>query len=835
MFRATVRSLLARKLRLVLSGIAIILGVGFVAGSFILTDTIGQVFDNIFSNANQKVSVVVRGKETAVSNDRQPVPASLLATVRALPGVAAAEPEIGGYAQLVDNKGKTYPYHNGPPALGFAFDTNQKVSQDNLVQGRAPAGPDEVVIDKHTADQTHYRVGDVAPVLTRLARQNYHIVGIYQLGTSDNQGGASLIGFDVATAQKVLGRSGEYDAINIAADSSVSGTQLIREVTPILPASTEAVTGSQEAKDSANDIKEGLKGFQTFLLVFGGVALFVGAFIIFNTFSMLIGQRIRELALLRAVGAGRGQVIRSVLIEAIVIGAIGTTIGLAVGIGFAVGLPALVKAIGGGDIPHGSLVFAPRTFIASYAVGIGITALAALVPAIRASRIPPVAALRDAVLPSASLKRSAIIGGSMVVLGILALIPGLRGTLGLLGLGAVLIFLGVTVLSPIIARPVVRLVSAPFMRGVPGRLGRLNAIRNPRRTSTTAGALMIGIALISAASVLGSSIKTSIHVVVNGAFAADFDVASKSFDAGLTPSIATQLRQQPQIGQVDELGFAPALIDSHKVGEVTGLPGSAINRTVALKRYSGSIALGPGQILVDRSTADKYSYKPGQQLTVQYERGPAHPLTLTGIYNDNQLAGPVLVDQGERANFPDRLDGVILVKGAPGVPMSKVQAAIEGVTKNYPIAKVQTRAEFIGGVVNSINGFLAFITGLLIFSVAIAVIGIVNTLVLSVIERTRELGLLRAVGLGRTQMRNMIRVESIIVAVYGAVLGLVVGCALGVAIVKALHKQGFDHLTFPVVTLIALVLTAAFFGLIAAIWPARRAARLDVLSAIATE
>jgi putative ABC transport system permease protein len=833
MFHATLRSLLARKLRLVLSGVAIILGVGFVAGSFILTDTIGHVFDHLFAQANKKVAVVIRGKETEVSSERQPVPAALLATIRQLPGVAAAEPQVGGDAHLLDKK--SYPYQNGPPGLGFAFDPNRTVSEDNITEGRAPSGPDEIVIDAKTARNTHYHVGDTTPVITHLERKDYRIVGIYIEGTTGNQGGASLIGFDLPTAQKVLGRPGEYDVINIAARDNTSGKELIRELSTVLPSSVEAVTGSQQAKDNANDIKEGLKFFQTFLLVFGGVALFVGAFIIFNTFSMLIGQRIRELALFRAVGASRAQVIGSVLIEAVVVGAIGTTLGLGLGIGFAVGLPALVKALGGGEFPHGALVFAPRTFIASYVVGIGITALAALVPAFRASRIPPVAALRDAVLPSASLKRAAVIGGPMTLIGILLMIPGLKGTLGLLGLGAVLIFLGVTVLSPIIARPVVRVVSTPFMRGVPGRLGRLNALRNPRRTSTTAGALMIGIALISAASVLGTSVKTSIHHVVEGAFAADFDVATKSFDGGVPTIVAAQLRKQPEIAQVDALRFSPALIDGHKIGEVTALPASAIDRTVEVKPFRGDIKIAPGKILTDRTTAEKYKWQVGQSLTVRYERGDQHTLSLTGIYADNQLAGPVLVDETEATNFVQREDGVLLVKGAPGVPIANVRKAIENVANGYPTVKVQSRAEFIGDTVGFINGFLAFITGLLIFSVAIAVVGIVNTLVLSVIERTRELGLLRAVGLNRLPMWWMICVESVIVAIYGAVLGLIVGSALGVAIVKALHKQGIDALSVPIPTLIGLIVMAGLFGIIAGIGPGVRAARLDVLKAIATE
>ena len=332
MYRATIKSLLARKLRLVLSGVAVILGVAFIAGSLILTDTIGNVFDALFASANQKIAVVVRGKETAVSSNRNPVPASLLPKLRQVPGVAAAEPNIGGYAQLLDKKGKTYPYHNGPPAIGFAFDPDRAVSEDNLVQGRAPTGPDEIAIDQHTASETHYHVGDIAPVFSRLPRKDYRIVGIYVEGTTSNQGGASLIAFDQATAQRVLGRPGEYDAIQIARQSDVSEQEVLRNVAAVLPDTTEAVTGKQEAKDEADEIKGGfVKFFKIVLLIFGGVAVFVGAFIIFNTFSMLIGQRIRELALFRALGASRGQVIRSVLVEAVVVGAVGATIGLGFG------------------------------------------------------------------------------------------------------------------------------------------------------------------------------------------------------------------------------------------------------------------------------------------------------------------------------------------------------------------------------------------------------------------------------------------------------------------------------------------------------------------------
>ncbi|MDX6287220.1 MAG: putative transport system permease protein [Frankiales bacterium] len=834
MLHATLRSLLARKLRLVLSGIAIILGVATVAGSFVLTDTIGKVFDDIFSKGLEKTAVVVRGEKTDVSDQRSTVPASLVTAVKAVPGVEAAFGGVTGYAQLVDKKGKTYPYHNGPPAIGFSFDSDTRIAGEQIRQGRPPAGPDEIVIDQFTAKKLHYVVGDRVPVLSLHPRKTYTIVGIFTSGDNENTGGASLVAFDPTTAQAVLGRPGEVDQIFIGGASGVSDTELRSRVATVLPKGVEAVTGKQQASDQADEIKQGLTFFLTFLLIFAGISLFVGAFIIFNTFSMLVAQRVRELALMRAIGASRRQVVNAVLVEAVVIGFIASTIGLGVGVLLAIGLRALLDAFGGGGLPNGSLVIAPRTIITSYAVGVLVTAVAALVPARRAARIPPMAALRDAALPDPSLRRSTITGSLLLVLGVLALVPGLQGNFPLLGVGAIFVFLGVAGLSPLLARPVVRLLSWPFQRKVPGRLGRRNAMRNPRRTSTTAGALMIGLALVSAVSVLGASLKTSIGHVIDRAFAADFVVQSKSFDGGVPPAVGNALEKKSEFAQVDRLAFGPAKVGGNKTF-LTALPNRAIGVTVALARVSGDLRLGPGQLLVDKSTAKSHSWKVGQQLTVVYERGSPHQLTLAGTYKDNGLAGPYLVDEGERTNFLQRLDGVLLVKTAPGVSPDAARAALTDVVKDYPNDEVKNRKEFIGQTVDSINGLLAFITALLILSVLIAVIGIINTLALSVIERTRELGLLRAVGLSRRQTRSMIRTEAIVVALFGAVLGLVVGTALGVAITKALADQGVDSLTFPWVRMIVFVVVAALAGILAAILPARRASRLNVLDAIATE
>jgi putative ABC transport system permease protein len=831
--RTTLRNLFARKLRLVLSGVAVVLGVAFVVGSLVLTDTLGNVFDHIFASANAKVAVVVRGDKASVGDSRYLVPEATLARVRAVPGVAAASGQTSGYAQLVDRHGKAYPRQNGPPAIGLSYDSNPRLSATRFTSGRGPRQTDEIAVDEATATATGYRVGDLVPVLSLLPRQDYRISGIFTVGGNVNEGGASLILFTPAQAQRVMNQPGSFNTIDVAVGTGVSDAELRDRIAAILPTRTQAVTGTQQAQDSANQIKQGLSFFNTFLLVFAAVALFVGAFIIFNTFSMLVAQRQREMAMLRALGASRRQVVGSVLLEAGVVGTVAATVGFVVGLLIAIGLRALVGHLGGGPLPNGSLVVAPRTVIAAYVVGIVITAAAAYVPARRAARIPPVAALQDAQVADVSRRRSAVTGAVLLVGGIALLVPGLRGQLLLLAVGAVATFLGVAALSPLVARPVAGFLGLPFQRRVPGALGRRNAMRNPRRTSATAGALMVGLALVSAVSILGSSLKTSVHQVVDQTFAADLDVQSTS-GSGLTPALGTKIAAIPGVGETDPLSFAAAKVGGTNQS-VTALPGRAIGRTVVVVRQAGSMALGPGTMLVASDTAQHHHWRVGERLAVQYGRGVAHPLTLAGLYKANSLAGSVLVDLSERRNFPNQLDAVILIKYTHGADGAAVEKAVRAVTAPYPNAEVQTKAQFIGSQLNQIDALLNFVTALLGLSVAIAVLGIVNTLALSVIERTRELGLLRAVGLSRPQLRRMIRSESVIVAVYGALLGTVVGTGLGIAITEALRGQGVTALSFPIPRMVAFIIVAALAGVIAAIWPARRAARLNVLDAIASE
>jgi putative ABC transport system permease protein len=831
--RTTFRNLFARKLRLVLSGIAVVLGVAFVVGSLVLTDTLGNVFDHIFSSASTKVAVVVRGTKAPVGDDRRLVPESVVTLVRRVPGVEAAVGATAGYAQIVDKHGKAYPHFNGPPALGLSYDPDPRLSSVEFTAGHGPRTADQIAVDEATAKATGYRIGDEVPVLSLLPRRDYTLAGIFTLNGNVNEGGASLTLFTGSQAQVVMRQPLAFNTIDVAARPGVDAAELRDRIARVLPVHTQAVTGTQQAQDNANQVKEGLSFFNTFLLVFAAVALFVGGFIIFNTFSMLVAQRQREMAMLRALGASRRQVIGSVLLEASAVGVVAATVGFVFGLLIAIGLRALVGQLGGGPLPNGALVIEARTVIAAYVVGIVVTAAAAFVPARRAARVAPVAALQDSQVADVSTRRSAITGTILLVAGIGLLIPGLRGALLLLGLGAIAIFLGVASLSPLVARPAVGVLGIPFRRRVPGALGRRNAMRSPRRTSATAGALMVGLALVSAVSVLGASLKTSVKQVVDQTFAADLDVQSTS-GQGLTPALATRIAAVPGVAQADPLSFAAAKVGGTQQ-TVTALPGRSIGHTVSLAPTAGTMTLAPGAMLVASDTAKHHHWNVGRRISVQYGRGGPHPLRISGIYQQNSLAGSVLVDISERRYFPQQLDGVILIKYAPGADAATVEAAVRRVAAPYPNAEVQTRAQFIGSQLDQIDVLLNFVTALLGLSVGIAVLGIVNTLALSVIERTRELGLLRAVGLSRTQLRRMIRSESVIVSVYGAVLGTVVGVVLGIAITEALRGQGVTALTFPITRMVVFILVAAVAGVIAAIWPARRAARLDVLDAIASE
>jgi putative ABC transport system permease protein len=841
MIRATFKSLAARKLRLILSSLSIVLGVSFVAGAFVLTDSLGKVFDDLFSTVSRNVAVDVRG-DTVTSGDQGDVrallPDSLVTTVRNVDGVKEAQGQVQGLAQLVSKKGKVVST-GGAPQFGFNWYDSSLLQSGQIVKGKAPTGPGEIAINQGLADRSDYKVGDKAPVLTDAPLKTYTIVGIVTFDGKKSFAGETEIFFDTPTAQRVLNLEGKFTEITVAADSGVSETDLRKRVAAVLPAKTQAITGQALAKEQSSDVKQGLGFFNTFLLVFATIALFVGAFIIFNTFSMLVAQRTRELALMRALGASRGQVNRAVVLEAVIVGFLSSVIGLAAGVGVAIGLKALFGVFGA-QLPDGPTVVELRTVIAAFAVGTLVTTVAAIMPARRASRVSPLAALREAATPDRSLKRQTIIGGIVLVLGAAAMTKSLRdGGLQLLGLGTLLAFIGIAMLSPLVSRPIASGVGRVFSRRLPGRLGRENAVRNPRRTAATAAALMIGLALISAVTVLGSSLKASVAKTISGAVGADFVLNTQS--SGFPDAALQQAAQQPGVKEVagvkvDGMQLCDNTSCSHakQVG-VTAFPSSALGDLVKITPVAGSVSLKPDTLLVAERAAKSDKLKPGETVRVQFSRSEPQELTVGGTFKTNDLIGDYLVDASHAKDFSDQRNvaGLVSVDAAKDVPA--VRKELDKSLAGYPNIDVQDQSDFVAQTKAQVNQIVTIINILLGLSVIIALLGVINTLALSVIERTRELGLLRAIGMARRQMKRMIRVEAVLICTFGGILGLVVGSVFGVALQQALKGSGVTELGFPVVTLVVYLLCAALAGAMAAALPARRASRLSVLQAIATE
>jgi putative ABC transport system permease protein len=837
--RATLRSLLARKLRLMLSGLAIVLGVSFVSGTLVLTDSLGRVFDNLFATINAETAVTVRATsalgDDAMMDDREPVSAELLDTIREVDGVAEAVGWTEGYAQVVGPDGEAVTT-GGAPTFGVTFRPDSQQESLVLREGEAPARPDEVVLDVATAERVGIEVGDRVTVLLRGPAEEFTVSGLVGFATTDNLAGAALTGFRPEVAQRVLGSPGTFSEIAVAAEEGVESDELQSRLAPVLPDGVEAVTDDEVIAEGADAVKEGLGFFSTALLVFAAISLFVGAFLIFNTFSMLVAQRTKELALLRALGASRRQVTGSVLLESVVVGLLASIVGFALGLAVAIGLRGLLGVMGI-DLPDGETVVRLRTLVAALVIGVGVTAAAALIPARRAARISPVEAMRESgPAEDRSLARRGIGGGVLLVAGVALLAAGLtQGELPLVGLGAVLSFLGVATLSPFVARPVTGLLGAPFARlGVPGRLGRGNAVRSPRRTSATAAALMIGLALVSAVSVLGASIKTSVVAVVERSLGADYVLHTATYSP-FSNEVATALREQPGVDAVAAFRFGEARV-GEEVTSLQGVEPDALQSVLKLDTVAGDLdALDDGQLAMSEDAASGRGLSVGDEVPVTWSATGEQSMTLGAIYTENEFAGAVLVS-GEvfDANTTQQSLGVVAVSIEDGASPAETRTAVDEAVAAFPNVVVEDQAEFIDAQEKQLDQLLNAITVLLVLSVLIAVLGIINTLALSVVERTRELGLLRAVGLSRRQLRRMIRVESVIISIYGALLGLGVGIAFGWALVRALREQGITEFTLPVDRLVLVLVAAGVAGVLAAALPARRAARLDVLQAVAS-
>ncbi len=841
MLRATFRGLLARKLRLLLSGTAIILGVAFVSGTFVLTDSLGRVFDKLFTDINTGTAVVVRST-TAFGNGtnengedtRNPVPASLATQLQKVDGVKAVQGSLFSTSTLVV-RGKAFKTGGAPIAVVPLYPPGD-LSTNIIKKGHLPAAPNEVAIDGNTVKRAKLAIGDKVTVIGQGDRVDATLVGVSGLKNSDGFGGAALLGFTPAEAQKLAGSEGKWQVLGLSAQSGVSEEELRARVAKALPQGYEAITGQASADETAKQIKDNIKVFSYILVAFGVIALFVGAFLIFNTFAMLVAQRTRELALMRALGASRPQVTRSVLTEALVVATVSSLIGFGLGILVALGLKAFLDAVGFG-LPAGETVIALRTFVFALSTGIGITLIAALFPARRAGKMPPVKALRDSgPAEERSLSRRTAVGASILVLGILSLLTGLsQPAVLLVGLGAVLTFIGVAVVAPVFAKPVVGILGAPFRAlGLPSRLGRGNAIRSPRRTATTAAALMIGLALVSMVSVFGQSAKKSLVAVVDRSLGADYLIHTEQFQP-FSPLVLDELKKSPDFSSVSSFPSTRAKING-QAEDLQGVDVAGLDKVLKLDVQKGSLTdLADGQIAISEDAAKDRKLSVGSAVTVLWLSKKTVSLTVGAVYSRNEFAGKWLVPSKTFSeNVTSKATSVIALKVKEGVAATTSRAELDRITKDYPDLTVQDQADFIQTQASQVNTLLNVVYGMLVLSVIIAGLGILNTLALSVIERTRELGLLRAVGLDRGQTSRMILVEGFLVAVFGAVLGIVVGIGFGAALVRALHDQGLTEFSIPYVRLVIVLVVGAIVGVIAAAVPAWRAGRLKVLDAIAT-
>ncbi|MFN2451368.1 MAG: ABC transporter permease [Candidatus Dormibacteria bacterium] len=851
MLKATLRSLLGHKLRLALTAIAVVLGVAFVSGTYVITDTLNATFDHIFANANAGVAVSVQGKPLAVGSDRGDAPRARLGQatldlVRGVEGVADAQGRVQRDATVLD--AKRQPVGTGAPGFGINWVTNEALTPYHLRSGRAPRGIGEVALDLGVAAKAKVREGDrVDVVLAGGAVRTFTVSGRFSLGGggSGSTGGATFAAFETPVAQQLLDANGQYDLIDVQSRPRVIDTALRDRINAALHGQAVATTGADAARAASQQIEKALGFFGTFLLVFAVIALFVGCFIIVNTFSILVVQRSREFALLRALGATRRQVLASVLTEALITGLLASAVGCAAGILLAQGLNALLRAVGV-DLPSDGLVVRPRTVLIGTVLGTAVTVVSAILPARRATRVSPVAAMRDAIPEAQPVTGRRVAVGAVVLTAGLALIAlGLFGSgsnrLLELGVGVLLAFVGVAILAPLIVRPLAGAIGWPAarLRGVPGRLARENAQRSPRRTASTAAALMVGLALVSGISVLSASFRASLADQVGSSQKADLQIGPKQQGGGsrgFSPGVATALRHDRRLRDVEELRFSRARI-AGSGEDILALDPRNRAATVGIDATAGDPGkLRDSTILVSEAAASSHGWRVGSAVPVQMQDGATVTLGVAATYRVNGFLGDYVFTLAlYEQHYQLQRDQTVLVNGVAGQSLEDTRRAVTGDLTAYPTLQARDRDQFVKQQEGRLNSLLGLIYGLLFLSLVIAVLGIVNTLALSVIERTRELGLLRALGLTRGQTRSMVRWEAVTIALIGSVLGIVIGIALGAAVVHALRDQGVTSLA---VSWGQVVLTAVFgfaAGIVAAIFPALRASRLRLLDALAMD
>ena len=853
MLAVTLRGMAGRKLRTVLTALAVVLGVALMAGTYILTDTIDHRFDQIFAQVRKGVDVSVTPKKLFnTDNDANPpaFPASYIARVRQVPGVQKASGGIFDDATILDNKGKKIGGTGGAPNF-IATPSPKPFDPFNYVAGHPPTAANEVAIDKYTANKQHWNIGDTVRVGGQGPAQPYKLVGIAKFGNLSGLAGAPIAVMTLQQAQRATDKVGKFDGIDIEAAPGVSPQALVGRVSAALPNNVTVRTGAEQAAKDASDTKSGLSFVKTLLLVFAGVALFVGAFMIFNSFSITIAQRTRELSMLRTVGASRRQVLGSVLGEATLMGLASSLIGLGIGIGLAKGLKALFKALGA-DLPGGSAVIQTRTIIVSLVVGTLVTLVASVLPAIRATRIQPIEGVREgAVLPRTRFSRiktplgmvTLAIGVGLMCLALLGNATGSAVWLPLL-FGTILVFIGAAMFSSRLVRPIASLVGWPMesLRGVSGQLARENATRNTGRTAATAAALMIGLALVSGVSIFAAGIKKSVNDAIDTSVHAGLVVENKDGWSSIPAAAGKAVAKIPGVGVSSTVRLSQAQVKGVSgKPTVSGLDPATLPAVYQLDWKHGSNqtlrSLDGNNAIVSESWSKSKHRKVGQQIQLTTQSGNHATYTIIGTYKNNaHFLGDVAVTNAALArDFQVTQNQFVFYGLRPGANANQVKAqATHLLDAQFPSAEAVTKSGFKKTQTEWISQISAFFYVLLSLAVIVSLFGIVNTLVLAIYERTRELGLLRAVGMSRRQVRRIVRYESVITALIGAVLGTVLGVFFAVIVSRPLAAEGFE-LSFPVGTLVILLLLAGVAGMLAAIAPARRAARLNVLEALAYE
>lgn len=861
MLRVTLRSFWEHKRRMVSTIVAIVLGVAFMSGTLVLTDTLDRVFDDLFADANEQIDAQIQGEVLfsdpfGGGDERREIQPELVDELRAVDGVESVEPYIGltGFGSInrvLGDDDEPIGVSQGPPTILESWVPDDRLNPYEIETGRPPEADGEVALNVAAANDAEKEIGDEVVVVTQEGRTTYELVGIFRFGTAESVAGAVTANFTLEETQRLAGISG-YQLLWIAGAEGVTEQSVVDAVAPAVPEGFEVLTGEEAAAQLSSDVQEGFQFFSLALQIFGAIALLVGVFVISNTFSILVAQRTRELALLRAVGASRSQVLRSVMLEAVLVGLVAAALGLAVGVGLAQGVISLLSA-SGGDLPTTTLAVRPPTVIVAFVIGLGVTLIAALVPAIRATRVPPLAALREVAIDRSGASKVRVVGGVLVLIAGAFLLSsawtadGDTDAIPTVGMGALLIIIGAIVVGPVLADRSIRIVGAPLgrLRGITGRLATENAARSPKRTAATVSALLIGVALVSFITVFAASATKSVEAEVARGFTGDFVIQSEVSGFGPFsgfPAEVTEIAAGVDgVEVVTAFGFTAAEV-TYANGNTAATPvfsfePESILTVLEPRMEQGEVTdLTDDGVLVDRQIAERNDVTVGDALTMTLPGGARIELQVEGISDDQTLLGSFSITRDRfLEEVPEKVDIQAIGLLEDGADLPTVLADLEEATASTPALDVLDKDGFVESITSQITSFVTVIYGLLILSIIIALIGIANTLSLSINERTRELGLLRAVGMDRKQMRSTIYWEAVLMAILGTLVGIGLGIGLSYALVESLSGFGLNEFALPVGSLVTIVVLAAVLGTLASIRPARRAAKLAILDAIATE